>query len=96
MEGNLILTEFLFFIVYSIGAFVLWEFIKAKDGMLRKIMIVYFAVEFTIYLLASIYFYLSYIKKPPVSPDAFRIIFITPKVCVKIWLLWWLKIGSKK
>lgn len=96
MVDNLILTEVLFFIVYAIGMLVVWEFVKAKDGMLRKIMIAYFSVEVAIYFMAAGYFYLVYLKKPPVSPDVFRIIFIAPKVCVKLWLLWWLKIGSKR
>src|SRR5579872_6461652 len=91
--GNLVLTEVLFAIVYVVAIFVLWEFIRARDGMLRKIMIAYFSVEIFMYLGSAIYFYTAWYKHPIMNPDAFRVIVILPKVVIKLWLLWWLKRG---
>ena len=94
--GNFIATEILFGIVWIIGALVLREFIISKDGMLRKIMIAYFAVEVFTYLGAAIYFLAIEEKWSDMSINTFRIVVITPKVFVKLWLLWYLKSGRKK
>lgn len=89
--GNLILTEILFAITYLIASLVLWEFVKSKDGQLRKIMIAYFGVEVFVYLSSAIYFWVVWEKVDIFSINTFRIIVIIPKVAVKLWLLWWFK-----
>src|SRR6186713_401818 len=94
--SNFIITEILFAIVWIIGAFVLREFVISRNGMLRKIMITYFSVEVFTYLGAGIYFLATEEKWTDMSINAFRIIVIVPKVCVKLWLLWYLKRGQKQ
>jgi hypothetical protein len=93
IEVNLIITEILFAIVYVIAFLIVREFIKSKDGQLRKIMITYFSIEVLMYLTSALYFILVYLKKDPLPLNSFRIIIIIPKVFVKIWLLWYLKFG---
>lgn len=93
LTENLVLSEILFAVVYIIAGLVAWEFIKTKDGTLRKIMITYFTVEVFMYLSCAIFFYLKAYNLTNISGDAFRIFFILPKVFVKLWLLWWLKKG---
>src|SRR5579859_2434040 len=95
--GDLILTEVLFAIIYVIAIFVLWEFIRARDGLLRKIMIAYFSVEVFTYLGSAVYFYYSWLLgRNAFNVDIFRFTIIIPKVAVKLWLLWWLKKGRYK
>lgn len=93
--GNFILTEVLYAIVYFIAILVLKEFIHARDGMLRKIMIAYFAVEAFTYILAALYFWNAWAspKHLFIDPNVFRLVIILPKVAIKLWLLWWLKRG---
>lgn len=85
----------LFTVVILVAVDVLVEFIEAKDGMLRKIMIVYFAIEVFTYTVL-----LAYIVAGRVGyhlPDIrfFALALILPKFAVKMWLRWWLKKGRK-
>lgn len=93
MVGNLVLSELLFAVIYVVAFLVLREFIKARDGMLRRIMIAYFCVEIFVYLGSAIYFFMVAYNMTTLSINAFRILIIFPKVVVKLWLLWWLKTG---
>lgn len=89
------LSEYLFAIIYVIAALVFWEFIKSKDGILRKIMIGYFIVEVYAYLGSAIYFLLVDAKVHIFGIDIFRIIIITPKAIMMLCLWWWMKWGRK-
>lgn len=93
LTTNILLTEVLFAIIYIIAFFILREFVNAKDGQLRIIMIVYFSIEILMYLGSAIYFYLIHIGKSPISIDTFRLMILLPKVGVKLWLLYYLKFG---
>lgn len=84
------MSETLFSVVYIIAIFVLIEFVRAKDGMLRKLMICYFIVEFYTYFGASIYYLAVHERWTTMGSDIYRIIIITPKVFVKLALLTWL------
>lgn len=94
--GNLLFTEILFSIVWIIGLLVLREFIISKDGILRKIMIAYFAVEVFTYLGAGLYFMAINFHWSQMPMDTFRLIVVCPKVAVKLWLLWYMKRGRLK
>lgn len=95
MYESLVISEILFAVIYGIAALVLREFIRSKDGQLRKIMIWYFSVEIFVYLGSAVYFGLVAAQVPIMGIDTFRVIIVLPKVAVKIWLLVWLK-GHRK
>ena len=89
MPFSLIINEFLKAIAWVIAIFVMVEFIKSKDGELRKIMIAYFAIEVFIYLSSSIYSYLEWKHIEIISRMVFSDITVSIKDVVKIWLLSW-------
>jgi hypothetical protein len=89
MPLSLIINEFLKAIAWIIAIFVMVEFIKTKDGELRKIMIAYFAIEVFIYLSSSIYSYLEWKHIEIISRMAFSDMTVSIKDVVKIWLLSW-------
>lgn len=96
MNTEFWLSEILFFIVYSIALLVLREFVISKDGMLRKLMIAYFIVEFYTYFGAAVYYLGVHEKWITLRPETYRVIIATPKVCVKLCLLWWLVKNRQK
>lgn len=91
-----IISEILFGIVWIIALFVLREFIVSKDGMLRKLMIAYFLVEFYTYFGSALYLWGTHEGWTKLPIDQWRIIIIIPKVAIKLWLLSWLISNRKK
>jgi hypothetical protein len=94
--NSFILSEILFAVVWIIALFVMREFIIAKDGMLRKLMIAYFFVEFLTYFGTSIYFLGVREGWNKLPMEQWRVIVILPKVAIKLWLLSWLITNRKK
>lgn len=93
MAGSLAIAQVLFGIIYVIGIFVLREFIISKDGVLRKIMIQYFAVELYVYAGSAFYFFFL---KDRIPIGIFLIIILSPKAISKLPLLWYLVQGRIK
>lgn len=91
MSTDLFISELLFSIIILIGVCILWEFIISKNGILRKLMIWYFAVEIYVYLFAAIFFYCEEINHPLMSTGLFRIVVLIPKALIKLRLLYYLK-----
>lgn len=90
MTDNLFLSEIMFAVIVTVGALVLREFIRTKNGTLRKIFIAYFSVEIFIYLCSAIYFYAVERLGFKMSVDVFRVIVLLPKVVIKLVLFWYL------
>lgn len=93
--SNFILSEGLFAVVWLISLFIIREFWIAKDGMLRKLMIAYFAVEFYTYFGASVYYLCVHRGWWVPNNDLYRVIIILPKVVIKLLVLRWLLTGRK-
>lgn len=91
MTNDFIISEFLFSIIILIGAALCWEFIRSRNGILRKLMIWYFATEIFVYTAAAIYAYCGEYKITLVSIGIFRMIILIPKACIKLRLLYYLK-----
>lgn len=96
MPYPLLLNEIMKAIAWGIGIFVVIEFVRTKDGVLRKIMIAYFSIEVFIYMSGGIDTYLQWKHRDFISELAFSDIMLIPKDLVKIWLLWYLVRGRKK
>lgn len=91
MGANLFVSELLFSIIICVAILVLWQFVRSRNGMLRKIMIAYFIVEIYIFTFSAIYWY-----DPFIPVNTFRMLILIPKVIVKLWLLWWIVKQNKK
>lgn len=90
------ISEALLSFITVVGFFVLWQFIIAKDGMLRKLMIGYFSVEVFIYGTSALYFY-GTAKHFVFTPiEKIRLILLIPKAFIKILLLIWLLKNRQK
>jgi glycerol uptake facilitator-like aquaporin len=96
MTNNLFFSEILFTIIVMIGLMVFWQLYKSKDGTLRKIMITYFLVEVFIYTASGIYFWKVENGTTDLSIDMFRLMILTPKAAVKLWLFFWLSKNNSK
>lgn len=86
-----ILTQSLRAIIFLVAIVILVELIESKDGQLRKILIAYFGVEIFIYAGAFLYLIAYPEKSNPIS-----IIWMLPKVAVKIWFYIWLVKNKRK
>lgn len=86
MTENLFLTEILFTIIIVIAGLVLVKFIRSKDGMLRKLMIGYFAIEIFVYFSSALYFWAIEKTDFKMSIDLFRVLAITPKAIMMLLL----------
>jgi hypothetical protein len=96
MSNNLFFSEILFSIIITIGLMVFWQLYISKDGMLRKIMITYFLIEVFIYTASAIYFWMVEKGNTSLSIEMFRLIILTPKAAVKLWLFFWLLKNNSK
>lgn len=91
MSDNLFISEIIFLVIGAISLSVALEFYRSKNGMLRKIMITYFLVEVFIYLASGIYFWMAEVGHTGLAIGYFRVMVITPKMLVLLWLLYWLR-----
>lgn len=91
MTQNLAWSEILFFIIITIAGLVAWQFIKSRNGMLRKIMIAYFCTEIFVYGASAVYFWMYANHYTKMNIDVFRVIVITPKTIMMLWLYLWLR-----
>lgn len=96
MTNNLFLSEIMFLTITMIAGLVFWRLYISKDGMLRKIMITYFLIEMFVYSASAVYFWTIEKGIAPVTIDVFRLVILTPKALVMLWLLSWLSKQSKK
>lgn len=90
MPISLLVNEFLKSIAWGIGIFVVIEFVKTRDGMLRKIMITYFSVEVFIYFMSGLNSFLEWKNAEMIDRVTLSNILLIPKCVVKVWLLVWL------
>lgn len=81
----LLLLQVTIVIIFLIAGMVLSEFIKTKDGELRKIMISYFACELWKYIIAIVILVIYNTQIPPLVLAGIFIM-ILPKAIIKIWL----------
>jgi hypothetical protein len=91
MTGVILL---LFLLVIAVAVQVLLEFIRSKNGILRKIMIAYFAIEILVWT-AAVAAYLNHYFS---GPEWLWIVVLLPKALLKLALLKYLlnnKTGSK-
>jgi len=96
MPLPLLINEFLKAIAWMIGIYVVVEFVRTRDGMLRIIMIVYFSVEVFIYFTSSVNTYLEWKRINVIDRLTFQDVLLIPKDIIKIWLLFWLIKNRKK
>lgn len=76
---------------------VVWQMWQSKDrGMFRRIMIAYFVVEAFIYSASAVYFWKLDQGETSLSIDMFRLMVLTPKAAVKLWLFFWLLKSNSK
>lgn len=90
MSDNLFISEVLFAIVATIAFLVFWQFYRTRNGVLRKIMMLYFLIEFFIYAASGLYFWMAEQHYNVISIETFRLVVIVPKCLVKCWLLYYL------
>lgn len=95
MSNNLFLSELMFITIAMIASLVFRRLYISRNGMLRKIMIAYFLVEVFIYTSSAVYFWMLEKSKPIVTVDVFRLVILTPKALIMIWLLSWLSKQQK-
>lgn len=95
MTNNLFLSELMFITVAMIASLVFRRLYISKNGTLRKIMITYFLIEVFIYASSAVYFWMLEKDKAVVTVDVFRLIILTPKALVMLWLLSWLSKQTK-
>jgi hypothetical protein len=89
----------LLFYVSLTATFVVREFIRTKNGILRKIMIWYYVMEIYTYGGSGVFFILFIKNVIPMiwlNMGIFLIVIVVPKVIVKHWLLWYLTKGRKQ
>lgn len=75
---------------------VVWQLYVSKNGTLRKIMITYFTVEVFIYSASAIYYWQVENRSNTIPIDVFRLMVLSPKAAVKIWLFIWLVKNNTK
>lgn len=96
MTNNLFVSEILFLIITMIAMMVVWQLYISKNGTLRKIMITYFIIEVFIYSASAIYFWRQENDRSVLPIEMFRLIILTPKAAVKLWLFFWLLKNNSK
>jgi nucleoside recognition membrane protein YjiH len=92
MNETVAIGEIIFAIIYTIAGFIVYELIKSKDGVFRKIMIAYFSSIILIYVGTALY---SIFPKS-MDVNLFRIIVCTPKAITMLWLYAYLRKQNPK
>jgi len=87
MDGNLFISEVLMSTVAAISLGVFWQLFRSKNGMLRKILIAFFLIEFYVYTFSCIYWYLLGTDQKVFSIETFRMLVLIPKALVELVLL---------
>lgn len=90
MDGNLFISEILMSTIALISLAVFWQLVRSKNGMLRKILITFFLVEFFVYCFSSVYWYLVSIGDMDMSVATFRMIVLIPKALIELVFLFYL------
>lgn len=90
MDGNLFITEILMSTVAIISLMVFWQLFRSKNGMLRKILIAFFLIEFYVYGFSCVFWYLLSEGDMSLSVAAFRMLVIIPKAVIELVLLYYL------
>lgn len=95
MSGNLFLSELMFSVISTVALLTMIEFIRYKDGVLRKIMICFFAIEVFVYASSGLYFW-GVVNGFEMTIDVFRVIVLAPKTICMMVLFVYLKYKRKK
>lgn len=91
MRDELIISLILFIIISIISCVTAYKFYKAKNGVLRRLMIWFFIVEVYVYLVSALYFTLASYDIEPISMGLFRFIVLLPKAVMMLRILQYLK-----
>lgn len=92
MNVSLFVSEIMFTIIISIAVLVWWQLKISRNGMLRKIFLWYFAVEIWVFGWSAVY----WLDTSTMPLEWFRLLVLTPKVIIKLVLLWWLVKQNRK
>lgn len=87
MDGNLFISEILMTTIAFISLAVFWQLVRSKNGMLRKILIVFFMVEAFVYAFSGVYWYMIQIGETDMSVAVFRMIVLIPKALIELVFL---------
>lgn len=90
MGSNLFVSEILMTTIAFISLAIFWQLVRSKNGMLRKILIAFFLIEFYVYAFSGIYWYLLSIEQMDMSVEVFRMLVIIPKAFVELVFLFYL------
>lgn len=93
---NFWLAELFLTVLGIMDCVIMYQFYKAKNGILRKIMIGYFLIAAWVYLGAALYHFLMHYNLIYVSIMTFSIIAVIPKVVVTLVLYKYLRTKTNK
>ena len=88
-ETNFIILEVLLVVTLINTIIIVDDFIRIKDGQLRKIMIAYFLVECWIWGSAIVYIWMDFYGYRLVRIGVYLMLLVVPKFLVKTWLRRW-------
>lgn len=91
MSQDLFFSEILFFVIFVIAFMVSREFKLSKNGILRKLMIWYFATECFVYVSSGAYFFLFENGITTLNIHLFRYLVLIPKATMMVRILYYLK-----
>lgn len=91
MTGETFASEFLLFSLGAMAIVVFWQLYRTRNGMLRKIMMAYFATEAFMYFTFAIYWWLK-MKGRVHFPIVYMLpAWLLPKVIIKAIFLDWIR-----
>lgn len=85
-----IISVILFIIIETVAILLVREFVMSKNGMLRKLMIWYFAIEIWVYIVFFYYF------GNAIEVIGFFLLASLPKAIIKIIIFFYLRDINKK
>lgn len=91
MNQNFLITELLFLIVALVDGLVAWQFYISRNGILRKLMLVYFCVDLYIFAINFIYFGMIGLGYGVISLMALRFCVLIPKVIIAMRVYYYLR-----
>jgi hypothetical protein len=87
MGDNLFISELLLAVIATIDLLIFWQFVRSKNGMLRKIFIFLFLIDAYLYIFSMIYWYRVETGMTVMTVEVFRMLVLIPKAIVMLVLL---------
>jgi hypothetical protein len=87
MGDNLFISELLLAVIATIDLLIFWQFVRSKNGVLRKIFIFLFLVDAYVYIFSMIYWYRVESSMTVMTVEVFRMLVLIPKAIVMLVLL---------